>query len=83
MRESNAYDMILDEGRSEGLINGEIRLLLVLGRERFGPPSPQIEAGLTSIKDIERLDRLARAILTATSWNELLAALDSIGTRCP
>jgi hypothetical protein len=69
MHESNAYDMILDEGR----IEGEIRLLLRQGRKRFGPPSPKIEAALTAIKDIDRLERLGDAIFTAKSWNKLLA----------
>ena len=47
MHESNAYDMILDEGR----IEGQISLLLRQGRKRFGPPSPKIKAALTAIKD--------------------------------
>jgi len=77
MHESNAYDMILDEGRSEGrsegLVEGEIRLLLRLGRKRFGRPNPKIKAALAAIKDTDRLERLGDAILTAKSWNELLA----------
>ena len=69
MHESTAYDMILDEGRLEG----EIRLLLRLGRKRFGPLDAADEAVLKSTKDPERLERLADAILTVRSWEELLS----------
>jgi predicted transposase YdaD len=73
MHESTAYDMILDEGRMEGRVEGQISLLLRQGRKRFGPPSPKIKAALTAIKDTDRLARLGDAILTAKSWNKLLA----------
>lgn len=69
MQESTAFDEAVDEGR----IDGQITLLLRLGRKRFGPPDASTESALTSIKDLERLERLADAILTATSWSELLA----------
>ncbi len=69
MHESTAYDVILDEGR----IEGQIRLLFRLGRKRFGQPDAQTEAELSAIKDSERLDRMADAILTVGSWQELLA----------
>ncbi len=69
MHESTAYDMILDEGRAEG----QIRLLLRQGRRRFGAADPATEAALTSIQDLERLGRIAEAMLTANSWPELLS----------
>jgi predicted transposase YdaD len=73
MHESSAYDMILDEGRIEGRIEGEIKLVRLLGPHRFGSPSAKVEAALTAIRDLDRLERLAEAILTAKSWKELLA----------
>ena len=69
MHESTAYDIILDEGRLEG----EIRLLLLLGQKRFGPAEPATEAALKATKDLERLERMGEAILTVSSWKELLA----------
>jgi hypothetical protein len=69
MHESTAYDVIMDEGRLEG----EIRLLLRLGRKRFGDPDPTTESTLRATKDLERLERMAEAILTVGSWEELLA----------
>lgn len=68
MKESTAFDDAIDEGQ----IKGQISLLLRQGRKRFGNPDATTEAALTSIKHIERLERLGDAILTANSWHELL-----------
>ena len=75
MHESTAYDMILDEGRVEGELRVSHRLLLRQGRKQFGPPDTQTEAALTAIQDIARLERMADAVLTAKSWEELLSTL--------
>ncbi len=72
MHESTAYDAILDEGRVEGRVEGEIRVLLRLGRKQFGPPDAATEAALTAVQDLGRLERMADALLTAKSWEELL-----------
>jgi len=76
MHESTAYDMILDEGRVEGRVEGEIRnnhrILLRLGRQRFGAADAATEAVLTAIQDLNRLERMTDALLTVTSWEELL-----------
>ena len=69
MHESTAYDMILDEGQ----LKGEIRLLLRQGRKRLGPADPTTESTLSSIKDLDRLERMAEAMLTVGSWQELLS----------
>ena len=37
------------------------------------PQNAKIEAELTLIKDLDRLDRLTDAILSVKSWSELLA----------
>ena len=67
--EYTAYDEILDEGRIDGISS----LLLRQDRKRFGPPDAHAEAELAGIKDLDRLERFADAILTAKSWDELLA----------
>jgi hypothetical protein len=69
MQESSGYPLILEEGE----IQASRRLLLCLGRNRFGPPDAATEAALTAITDPDRLGRLADAVLTASSWPELLA----------
>jgi predicted transposase YdaD len=69
MQESTAYDEILEEGE----VKRSHRLLLRQGHQRFGPPDAAIEGELTAIRDLDRLERMADAILTASSWQELLA----------
>jgi predicted transposase YdaD len=77
MRESTAYQAILDEGRVEGRVAGQveeaIKFLLRQGQRKFGAPSAEIESTLRSLKDLERLERMGEEILTAQSWQELLA----------
>jgi hypothetical protein len=68
MRESDTYLAILDEG-SERQAK---KTLLLLGQERFGPPSEAIKAQLEAITDLERLDRLTISVLRVSSWQELL-----------
>jgi hypothetical protein len=69
MQESTAYDEIMEEGE----IKRSHRVILLLGRDRLGAPVPDVEGDLTVIRDLDRLERLTRAVLTANSWQELLA----------
>jgi len=69
MSESTAYDEAIEEGEIKGRFGG----LLQQGSRKFGPPDQASESQLRSIRDLEHLKRLADAILTATSWQELLA----------
>ena len=69
MQDSSTYQIILDEGE----VRGERRTLLRLGRTRFGQPSPEIEATINAINDIDRLARMLDAILPASSWEEVIA----------
>ena len=73
MHETTAWDQWLDEGRLEGDLRTSHRLLLRQGRKRFGPADAETESALTSIKDLERLERMAEALLTVNSWQELLS----------
>lgn len=67
--ESTAYDEAIEEGE----LRGSHAVLLRMGRKQFGVPDEATEVGLKSIRDLERLERLADAIFTAKSWPELLA----------
>jgi len=70
MRESTTYQYILDEGRTE-----EARkILLRLGRQRFGAASRAVEATINGISDLARLERMSDRILQVSSWAELLEA---------
>lgn len=77
MHDSSAYELILDEGRAEGLSKGQVaeaqRLLMRLGRRKLGSLNPTDEQNLLAITDLDRLERMADAILTAGNWSELLA----------
>jgi predicted transposase YdaD len=80
MRESTAYQAILDEGRAEGLIMGESKgraeearqLLLRLGRKKLGPSEARVEETIRGIDNVDRLELLIERLLEAASWQELL-----------
>jgi hypothetical protein len=72
MRESSAYEMILDEGRLEGRRQGVANTLAKLGRKHFGPPSAESLESLNRIADIELLDHLVDTIDQAKSWEDWL-----------
>jgi hypothetical protein len=65
MYEMTAYDEAIEEGRMKAIRRQ--------GRKKFGEPDAKTEAELNAIGDPERIDRLLDAILTANSWQELLA----------
>jgi hypothetical protein len=73
MSELTAYDEAVEEGELRGKLINSHSLLLMLGRKRFGPPDPTIEAVVKDIQDLDYLHRLVEATLTANSWTELLA----------
>jgi len=75
MQESTAFDEAIEEGELRGELKRSHRLLMRQGCRQFGDPDETIEAEIMAIRDLDRLDRLADAILTAKSWPELLATL--------
>lgn len=72
-----AWDEAVEAGELRGELRGEIqrshRLLLRLGSKQLGTPDEGVEKELKSIQNLDRLERLADAILSAKSWQELLA----------
>lgn len=71
MNESTAYDQMVEEGR----ILQNQKLLLKQGAKRLGPPDAELKSALTAIQDLDRLERMAEAVLNVTSWQELLSTL--------
>jgi predicted transposase YdaD len=69
MEESATYQAIVRRGRTEG----ERRLLLLLGEERFGPPDAAARAAIEQIGDGAALEALGVRLLSAESWQELLS----------
>jgi hypothetical protein len=47
-------------------------MLLLQGRQRFGPPAASEEETLKAVRDLDRLNRMAVRLLTVSTWNELL-----------
>jgi predicted transposase YdaD len=86
MRDSTTYQMILDEGRAEGLTKGRAeglsmgrleearQLLLRLGRKRLGQPDAEVEASVQAISELERLESLIERVIEVASWRDLLQA---------
>jgi hypothetical protein len=69
MHESSAYELILEEG---GIREAQ-RILLRQGQKRLGVADEDTVRALKQIQDLDRLDRLADAVLSASTWQELLA----------
>ena len=77
LKDSSFYQVLLKEGREKGLQKGRIKGLrktpIRLGRIRFGRLPKATRAAIEAIDDLDRLERLSERILTATSWDDLLA----------
>jgi hypothetical protein len=69
MKESTTYQAILEEGG----VNELQKVLLLLGDQRFGPPSESVRATIEETTDLPRLERWTASLLKAGSWEELLA----------
>lgn len=68
LRELDGYKAILNEGAVEHTRE----LILKQGAQRLGEPTEKQKDKLDVIDDLERLDRIALKVLTATSWDALL-----------
>ena len=68
MHESEVYLAILKEAEKESAR----KLILIYGEERLGPAEPSVITTLYSIRDGDRLERMASCAETATNWQEIL-----------
>ncbi|HTU19500.1 MAG TPA: hypothetical protein VMG10_15675 [Gemmataceae bacterium] len=73
MHESSAFELYEEEGREEGRLEESHRLLFRMAWNRFGAPEAGTEAVLRAIRDLDRLERMADALLPAKSWQEFLS----------
>jgi predicted transposase YdaD len=71
MKESTTYQAILREGKAEGMAEGATRILLHLGRQRFGAPRRAIQSRIKAIKDVEKIEELTDRLFVVSSWDEL------------
>jgi len=80
MKESTTYQAILEEGKAEGKAEGKVegkaeearKMLLLMGRDRFGEPSAKIAALLDAVTDLGQLEALVIRLLHVKTWEELL-----------
>lgn len=83
IEESSVYQGILRrgeakgraEGRAEGAVEQAKAALLHLGHKKFGPPDERVQAELSALGDLERLNKLIDRILDVSSWDDLLGSL--------
>jgi hypothetical protein len=68
MQESDTYLMILEEGEQKGARD----IILQMGEEKFGPPDESYKTQLNLITDLDRLRRMGRRAVTATTWQDVL-----------
>jgi predicted transposase YdaD len=73
MKESTTYQAIVQEGLAEGAVQEARKLLLRLGSKQFGSPSARMQAALTKITDLGRLETLIERLGTVESWHALMA----------
>lgn len=68
LEESDTYLMILERGE-ERTRRGDV---LLFGEEKFGAADESVVAKLEAVKDLDRLKRMVRKAVKATSWQEIL-----------
>jgi hypothetical protein len=73
LKDSSFYPVLLKEGKEIGHIEQATKIIIRLGRIRFGRLPRATRAALEAINDLNRLEKLAVRMLTATSWDDLLA----------
>jgi predicted transposase YdaD len=71
MKESSTYQAILEEGQTAALQ----KTLLRQGRQRFGPPTEAVQASISAITEVERLERMTERLLVVSSWQDLLETM--------
>lgn len=72
MEESATYRATIKRGRLE-----EARaMLIVVAKEKFGPPDAKTRDRLDAIASVTRLEAMGRRIFKAADWNELLNTKD-------
>lgn len=68
MEESDTYLMIRELGEEKATRQH----ILLIAQERFGSPSESIMSQLKLVAELDRLERVFRCAMHATSWQEIL-----------
>jgi hypothetical protein len=75
MRDNPLVQSWIEEGRQEGELATERRMLLRWATRRFGSPDAATRAKVEALADKARLEALLDRVLDAVSWDDLLADL--------
>ena len=67
---------LIARGRAAGRLEQSRQILLTLGAEKLGAPDLATTDAINEIDDVVVLERPIRRVLTASSWQELLADTD-------
>src|SRR5688572_19421921 len=77
MWDSSTFQAILEEGRVEGEVRGQIRearqIVIELGTSEFWPLDTPTVATIERLDDLDSLRGLLRGVLKASAWQEVLA----------
>ncbi len=73
MEESSTILAFIEEGRVMGLVEESRKMILRLGRIRFGEAGDAVVSGLDAISNLEKLEELVERLLIVLSWDELLS----------
>jgi predicted transposase YdaD len=79
MEESSTYQAILRKGRTEGKLEGQAEgavkgkseAALLVGQQRFGPPSSRVRKRLSALVTTSALDEALLRIAQFNSWDEV------------
>jgi hypothetical protein len=76
MKESTTYQAILAEGAASARAEAVEKMrevLLVLGTQRFGEPTPAARKRIEALDNLDHLKRVVEQVMAVESWEELLA----------
>jgi hypothetical protein len=71
--EKTFVEQIHDEGKAEGIAEGEAKVLLRLLAAKHLDPSAEQQARVTSCTDVAQLERWIDRVITATTATEVFA----------
>ena len=72
MEESVTYQEIVEEGAVKGELREARKSIRLFATPTLGAPSPEVEAALDTIRELDRLERMMVCIQRVKSWEELL-----------
>jgi hypothetical protein len=75
LKESSFSRPYYEEGEKKGKITGAKKLLIHMGRARFGRLDKATRVKIESINDMERLEDLSVRLLNVASWADLLGEM--------